>query len=384
MMMKQVLQLLGLISPIVYNVVKLKLNYHYYLLSSIILLIFICLSLIVRKRKYVNFCIQLGISYIFLDITFHHVDFDLLVKSFSSLKIGYLLLAILTIYLNLLLRAYKWKYLFPQKKEIRFSSLWKTVSVGFMVNAVFPARAGEFYRAYFLNRLENIKSSTIFATVVFERIVDGLVVSLGIVYILLFSMIENDLFVKIGMISLVVYILAIMLLILFYFHKKKVLFLIFKILFFLPSGLIVKLDRLLNTFSDGLHVLKDSNRLFPFVLYSIIDWGIVIFTNLFLLYSMNVFQNFNILLNPINISLLLLVCNVIGVSIPSGPGALGPFHASIFFMFFLLDPLFVELGTMHYNHVATFSMYMWLVFEVTFILPGFYYFSRENLKFDLS
>jgi len=46
--------------------------------------------------------------------------------------------------------------------------------IGFAFNGIFPARAGEFARAYVLGKKEKMKFSAAFATVVVERIFDGL------------------------------------------------------------------------------------------------------------------------------------------------------------------------------------------------------------------
>jgi hypothetical protein len=94
-------------------------------------------------------------------------------------------------------------------KRVRISSLLKTVIMGFMVNSILPARAGEVYRAFFLNKLEKISKSTILATVVLERITDGLVIGIGIVYIFLIDIIHLKIFYHAGYIAGGVYISAI-------------------------------------------------------------------------------------------------------------------------------------------------------------------------------
>ena len=50
------------------------------------------------------------------------------------------------------------------------------LAIGFMVNFLFPGRAGEVVRAWLLSRREKTSMSAVFATVVVERLFDGLAV----------------------------------------------------------------------------------------------------------------------------------------------------------------------------------------------------------------
>ncbi len=57
-------------------------------------------------------------------------------------------------------------------KRIPQSRLWSATAIAFMVNNLFPARLGEFVRAYAIGKSDSISKSTAFATIVYERVVD--------------------------------------------------------------------------------------------------------------------------------------------------------------------------------------------------------------------
>src|SRR5262249_26152989 len=72
------------------------------------------------------------------------------------------------------LTAVRWRILLGSTKRIGLHRLFGVTLIGFMANNVFPARIGEFVRAYALGRSESLAAPLAFATIVIERIFDGL------------------------------------------------------------------------------------------------------------------------------------------------------------------------------------------------------------------
>ncbi len=78
--------------------------------------------------------------------------------------------------LGFVIRAMRWKVLLqPIYSGTSFHSRFASVSIGFMANNVLPARVGEFARAMALSRLEPVKASGAFGSLVVERVLDGVV-----------------------------------------------------------------------------------------------------------------------------------------------------------------------------------------------------------------
>jgi glycosyltransferase 2 family protein len=75
------------------------------------------------------------------------------------------------------LRALRWgPILRPIYAGTRFRSRYASTCIGFMANNLLPARVGEFARAYSLTRLEPIRLSASFGSLVIERMFDAIMV----------------------------------------------------------------------------------------------------------------------------------------------------------------------------------------------------------------
>ncbi len=81
-------------------------------------------------------------------------------------------------FLAVVIRTWRWHYLLKPLKEVSMRDLFPVVVIGYMGNNVYPARAGELLRAYVLKRNESVSVSASLATVIVERIFDGLVMLL--------------------------------------------------------------------------------------------------------------------------------------------------------------------------------------------------------------
>jgi uncharacterized protein (TIRG00374 family) len=79
-------------------------------------------------------------------------------------------------------RAWRWHYLLRPVKSIPTRTMFPIVAIGYMGNNIYPARAGEVLRAVVLKRHENVPISASLATIIVERVFDG-VVMLAFVFI---------------------------------------------------------------------------------------------------------------------------------------------------------------------------------------------------------
>jgi glycosyltransferase 2 family protein len=74
------------------------------------------------------------------------------------------------------IRAWRWKVILAPVANVSFRSRFSAVTIGFMGNNVLPARVGEFMRAYALSRTEPVPIVASFASLLIERIFDGILV----------------------------------------------------------------------------------------------------------------------------------------------------------------------------------------------------------------
>jgi uncharacterized protein (TIRG00374 family) len=70
-------------------------------------------------------------------------------------------------------RTWRWHYMLRHLKSISLLRLFPVVCIGYMGNNIFPARIGELLRAYVLRETEEVSISASLATILVERIFDG-------------------------------------------------------------------------------------------------------------------------------------------------------------------------------------------------------------------
>ena len=79
-------------------------------------------------------------------------------------------------------RAWRWHYLLKPLKSISTRTMFPIVTIGYMGNNIYPARAGELLRAYVLRRKEGVPVSASLATIIIERIFDGVVMLMFVIF----------------------------------------------------------------------------------------------------------------------------------------------------------------------------------------------------------
>ncbi|MFQ5576411.1 MAG: lysylphosphatidylglycerol synthase transmembrane domain-containing protein [Anaerolineae bacterium] len=116
-----------------------------------------------------------GISALFLVIALRGLHLADLWRTLQQAQYGWIIPGVLVYFLAVWARVWRWHYLLRSIKGIPLRSMWSPVVIGYMGNNVYPFRAGEVIRAYILKRKEDIPVGASLATILVERIFDGLV-----------------------------------------------------------------------------------------------------------------------------------------------------------------------------------------------------------------
>lgn len=120
------------------------------------------------------------ISIILLVFALRDVSFAELREHIAEANLWWLLAATVAATVTFALRAIRWRILLlPVAGVLPFGSRFATICIGFMANNVVGARVGEFARAYSLARVEPIGLTPALASLVVERLLDG-VVTIGL------------------------------------------------------------------------------------------------------------------------------------------------------------------------------------------------------------
>jgi len=103
-------------------------------------------------------------------------------QALRTARYGWLLPGIAVYFVGLYLRAWRWHYLLRPVRNVPTRELFPVVTIGYMGNNIFPARAGEVIRAVLLRQKYRVPVSASLATILVERVYDG-VVMLGFVFL---------------------------------------------------------------------------------------------------------------------------------------------------------------------------------------------------------
>ena len=95
--------------------------------------------------------------------------------SLQGANYWWLIPAVAVYFVGVWVRAWRWHYMLRPLKKIPTNTMFPIVTIGYMGNNIYPARAGEVLRAAVLKQREGVPISSSLATVIIERIFDGVV-----------------------------------------------------------------------------------------------------------------------------------------------------------------------------------------------------------------
>jgi hypothetical protein len=115
------------------------------------------------------------ISAVLLYFSLRGLQLDLVWKSLKGAHYLWLLPGIAVYFVGVWVRSWRWHYLLGPVKRIPTRTMFPIVTIGYMGNNIYPARAGEILRAVILKQREDVPVSASLATIIVERIFDGVV-----------------------------------------------------------------------------------------------------------------------------------------------------------------------------------------------------------------
>jgi len=277
-------------------------------------------------------------------------------------------------FIGVWVRAWRWHYLLGPIKQIPTREIFPIVTMGYMGNNVYPARAGEVLRAVILKRKQGISVSASLATIIVERIFDG-VVMLAFVFLNLpelakltsssgfvgniqqVAVIGTGVFLS----ALVVFLLAAM----FPHVAMKVgLWFIFRLI---PNRLQERVIKLSTKFLDGLASLRSPFNSLMVFLTSVIIWLLETGKYWFVMHAFD----FNV-----SFFTLMLMNGIVNLAttIPSAPGYIGTFDA----------PGIAVLTAYGVEHsvAAGYTLVLHVALWLPITLLGAYYLAHEGIRWS--
>jgi uncharacterized protein (TIRG00374 family) len=302
--------------------------------------------------------------------TMKDVDAREVVRALSRANFMGFVVVMLCTLLGFWLRAVRWRYLLADVKFIRNDPLFSATMIGFMANNLLPLRLGEFVRAWALGRSEGISKTTVFATVVVERVVDmiALLVILGLA-LMVHPLSQSTEAGRMTMAGAAVLVVTSVLLTAVVVALEKspagaraAVALLTRPL---PARFRVRGERLLGNFLSGLSLFRDLGRLSIVMLLSMVMFAVVVLGIQVSLWAMGIGV-------PWYGGLLMLVITAIGIMVPAAPGYIGTMN--------LACVAGLALFRVSKLDASSFSWFYWSSQYVPITVVGLYYLRREGLS----
>lgn len=281
-----------------------------------------------------------------------------------------------------LFRFWRWQPLLAPLGHVGFWTLNRVCSVGNMAVFLLPLRLGELVRPALLSTETPIRRSAALATIVVERVVDGIIVA-GFLAVALYFMPssnrESYLELKIGTwITMVVFGTAVLVLILMFTFRGRL-----SVLFHGFAGRMSKggpasrIAGMLDRFMSGLAVFPDARNFLLFLLMSLLYWlsngvGLWVLARGFEMHTAGGWVPMGVPL----IGCFAMMCTiVVGMMIPNAPANIGSFW------YFLLKPM--ELYGIEQGNPAglAFALTVWSLQLLQLLVFGGYFIARGKVSF---
>jgi len=274
------------------------------------------------KKNKIRLAAGILISAFCIYLAFRSVDIHQMWQAFKTANYWYLAPACTILFFSHFLRAYRWRYFLDPVRRLDTGSLFSSLIIGYAANSFMPAHLGEFLRAYVLSKKRHIAMSSVFATIVVERIVD----MFSLLALLLFALfiypfpawvIKSGYFMFAGSLGLLVFLI---------FLKKATsptLKFIGFILKPLPKTFEQKIETSLEQFLEGILPLKRWHDYITTGLLSVTIWACYGLVFHFALQAFNFVDTYHL---KWSVSLIILVITTIAIVVPSSPGYIGTYH----------------------------------------------------------
>ena len=289
------------------------------------------------QKKYIHLLIGIIIIVLSLYYAFRGVSISELKHALMSVRLFYLLPAIIMVAISYVFRAVRWRYLIRPIKDVRTADIFSPLMVGFMGNML-PARAGEFIRAYLLSRKISISFSASFATLVIERLFDLILVLILLIGVLLFmpdafagevsigskTYQIADMVKGFGIFSLSICVFIILFSALLQFKNALAIKIIDVCTKPLPQKIREKTFIMVDSFSQGLNIVRDKKGFLATLILSLLIWITFVFTYYPLYHAFDIADQLPI----ISSTIVLCLTVAIFITVAPTPGFLGSFHAA--------------------------------------------------------
>ena len=274
-----------------------------------------------------KFWLGIAVSLFFLYFALRGLRLADLIDVLGQANYWWLLPGIAVYFVAVWARAWRWHWLLRPIKEIPTRRLFPITVIGYLGNNIFPARAGELLRTVVLKKDEGVAISASLATVIVERIFDG-VTMLAFIFVNLGELAKltsSSGFVgniqQVAIWGTGIFIAALAFFLLAAMFPERSLALIQKLAeHILPVKIREKTVNLARLFLGGLAALRSPQAILMIFVTSVVIWLLETLKYWFVMHAF-----------PFTVSFftLMLMNGIVNLAttIPSAPGYIGTFDA---------------------------------------------------------
>ncbi|MGB8644517.1 MAG: lysylphosphatidylglycerol synthase transmembrane domain-containing protein, partial [Anaerolineae bacterium] len=125
-------------------------------------------------RKWLGPLVGILLSVLFLGLALYNVKLNDVAAALTTADYRLVLLAGVFTFCSYIFRTARWARFLQPQKRIPIPRLFPVLVIGFALNNLLPARPGEIARAISLGQREGLSKTLGLATVIVERVADGL------------------------------------------------------------------------------------------------------------------------------------------------------------------------------------------------------------------
>lgn len=318
-----------------------------------------------RKGRIVGFLL----TGVFLWIVARNVDGAELVTALTGADYRLVAPAAMATFSGYMLRTLRWQRIVRPVAPLSFGATFGILMMGFAANNLLPARLGEVVRSYLLRRKTGARKTYGMATIILERVCDGLTLIIFLGVISMFMPLP-EWGQEVQLFSSALFVVAALGITLLLMQESLVVRIAHVSLRLLPEKISGPLLRALEVFISGLHSLKSKRSVALVILLSVAVWVLEAASYLLVMSAFDVRLSPDM---PVLAAAFLLVVVNLGIMVPSAPGYIATFQ---FFAYTALGVFGVPKESGLAIAIVSHGM-QWLL--VTLIGLGF--FLRENLAF---
>lgn len=280
-------------------------------------------------------------------------------------------------------RAVRWRYLLRSFADIPRRRILAVSWIGFAAILLMPFRIGEFVRPFMIREKGKVSMSSATGTVVAERVVDGLYLSIVLAVALIFVPTIDPLPAKVvglpvsvsqvrtsGFVMLGVFTGAFITIAVFYFARDFARRLTLAVFGVVSKRLGEKLAEMAEKLANGLHFLGRGRDALPFLAETTAYWGLNALGMWLLAWGCGVAHADG---SPITFGESCALMGMLGVTIliPGPPGLLGVFQAGIYAGMTMYFPTAIVTGPgSAYVFLLYATQLVWTVLAAGFFVVG--------------